>query len=343
MLRARLLRDDEGAAQGGESTKELGYGRPIRVTLATGEGPREVVLHTARADDFGHDRRADRAANMILAYDTFARMPGHVEALDAGFVADDGSLVSIAETNEPYLLTSWAEGALYAEDLRRVAATGEATALDLARAERLAHALVEIHREKGSHAGAYTRAIRDLLGHGEGIFGLVDSFSAEVDGVPLARLQHIEEQCLRWRWKLRGRTARLRRTHGDFHPFNLLFGEGTTLTLLDASRGGEGDPADDVACLAINYLFFGLEHRARWSTGLGRLWERFFHTYLSASGDDAVLECLAPYFAWRGLVLVSPLWYPHSTREDRARVLDFVDRALASERFEPAWGAEAMQ
>jgi aminoglycoside phosphotransferase (APT) family kinase protein len=62
---------------------------------------------------------------------------------------------------------------------------------------------------------------------------------------------------------------------GDFHPFNVLL-DGDRVVLLDTSRGSEGEPADDVACLAINFLFFGLEHRQAWASGLGRLWDAFF-------------------------------------------------------------------
>jgi hypothetical protein len=90
-------------------------------------------------------------------------------------------------------------------------------------------------------------------------------------------------------------------------------------------------------------LLFGMEHRAAWATGLGRLWDRFWERYFLSSGDTGVLETVAPYFAWRGLVLASPVWYPRLAADDRARVLDFAERVLAAERFDPAWGAEAMR
>jgi hypothetical protein len=323
IIRVVPLRDDES---GGTELKALGYGKPLCVELSSGAA---VVFHTARPDDFGHDRRSDRVSNFLLALDTFAKMPHHVAALDMGVLRRDGQLVSLADTGEPYMISTWVPGTLYAEDLRRVAQTG-ATELDLQRAEILARVLLEIHGEPGSHPGAYTRAIRDLLGHGEGIFGLVDSYGADSPGVPFARLRAIEEACLRWRWKLRDRTERLRRTHGDFHPFNIVFGD-KGVCLLDASRGSEGDPADDVACLAINFLFFKTP----------ALWERFWATYL-ADDDVGVVDAVAPFFAWRALVLASPKWYPHLTPAERSLILDFADRALAADRFDPAWGLEAM-
>lgn len=326
IVRVTALRDDE---TGGEAMKALGYGRPLKVELA---GARTVVFHTARPDDFGHDRRSDRVGNLLLAFDTFGKLPHHVRAIDMGLVRGDGSLASLAETGEPYLLTSWVDGTLYADDLRRVGSSGSATAEDIARAETLARVLLEIHAVPGSHPGAYARSIRDLLGHGEGIFGLVDSYAPGV--VPPARLRALEEACLAWRWKLRDRVGRLRRTHGDFHPFNLVFGA-SGLVLLDASRGSEGDPADDVACLTINYLFFGR------GAGLAGLWNAFWRVYLAGDTDD-VLAAVAPFYAWRALVLASPTWYPHLSSADRDRILGFAERALAAERFDPAWGLEAM-
>jgi hypothetical protein len=331
--RVIALKDDESS---GDAMKALGYGQPLRIELATATQHYTLVFHTARPDDFGHDRRADRVGNLVLAYDTFSKLPNHVAAIDVGTVRSDGELISLASSGEPYLLTTWVSGTLYADELRRIATSGTASELDLSRAERLASLLLDIHSAPGSHPGAYTRAIRDLLGHGEGIFGLVDSYEPS-ELTP--RLRAIEEQCLAWRWKLRDRTERLRRTHGDFHPFNIVCGD--DITLLDASRGSEGDPADDVACLAINYLFFGVGHPG-WDTGLGTLWQRFWTTYLARDGVD-VLAAVAPFFAWRALVLASPKWYPHLAASDRDRILRFAERVLAAERFDPAWGAEAMQ
>jgi hypothetical protein len=330
--RVTALKDDETS---GDAMKALGYGKPLRIELVSGAQRYTLVFHTARPDDFGHDRRADRISNLVLAYDTFGKLPSHVAAIDVGAVRVDGELVSLASTGEPYLLTSWVAGTLYADELRRIATTATVTDVDIGHAERLATLLLEIHSAPGSHAGAYTRAIRDLLGHGEGIFGLVDSYEP---GPLTPRLRAIEEACLAWRWKLRDRTERLRRTHGDFHPFNIVCGD--DVTLLDASRGSEGDPADDVACLSINYLFFGAGHPG-WATGFGKLWDTFWRTYLAGDRVD-VLAAVAPFYAWRALVLASPKWYPNLADAERDRILRFAERVLAAERFDPAWGPEAM-
>ena len=69
--------------------------------------------------------------------------------------------------------------------------------------------------------------------------------------------EEIERAAVSSRWRLRGRTHRLSRTHGDFHPWNVLFREGTDFSVLDRSRGEWGEPADDVAALGVNFSSTG--------------------------------------------------------------------------------------
>jgi hypothetical protein len=313
------------------TTKEAGYGCPVRIDLVDGAGAaHELVFRTQAANDFGHDRRADRAEGMLLAFDGFGRVPRHVRALDVGAIAPDGRLLSVREGKEFYLLTTYARGRPYAEDLRRIGASGRAQPLDHERAAALSRYLVALHAARGGRPGVYARAIRDLVGHGEGIFGIVDGYPAEVPAAPAERLRAIEASAVEWRWRLRGRADRLASTHGDFHPFNVVFGDGTDFTLLDASRGCAGDPADDVTCMAVNYLFFALEHPESWPAGFRPLWHGFWDTYIAGTGDTEIMSCAAPFLAWRGLVIANPRFYPHLAPRARDRLLGFIERTLAA-------------
>lgn len=330
----RRFAADEGSDDTTE--KAFGYGEPLLVTVEEPGGRvRRLVLHSAEPGEFGHDRRADRAAAMLLAFDTFGAIPRHVQALDVGAVGEDGRFVSLRHTGELYLLTTFADGHLYADELREVALRGTSLARDRDHVDTLARYLAELHVPVDAPPRAYTRAIRDLVGHGEGIFGIVDGYPSNEPAVPPERLEAIERACLGWRWRLKGKVHRLRRTHGDFHPFNILFDDDSRLSLLDTSRGSMGDPADDLAALAINYPFFALQHPGSWDRGFRPLWRALWRGYFEARHDHELLDVVAPFIAWRALVVANPAWYPKVTSDARDRLLRFAEEALARPRFDP--------
>lgn len=334
--------DPGGAAAGAATTKTAGYGQPVRITLAptSGGAPLELVWHVAGANEFGHDRRADRAASVIQAFDDFGVVPRHVAPVDLGVIDRAGGLHSLRDADELYLITTYAPGTVYADDLRRIAATGELTGQDLARLDTLVAYLAALHVPLGAPGPRYRRAVRDLVGSGEGIFGIVDGFPPDVPGAPPPRLRELEERCARWRWQLRDHDDRLTRTHGDFHPFNLVFAGATDLAVLDASRGACGDPADDLCALAVNFVLFALARPASWPTALGVLWRRWWGGYLARRADPGALAVAPPFFAWRALVVANPRFYPHLDGPARARLLALATRFLDDGALVPAHAEE---
>lgn len=324
------LAADTGATRDA-TEKVAGYGLPARVRLADEHGAeRTVVWRVSSANPFGHDRRSDRAGNTLLAFDDFAELPQHIAALDVGAIAKSGELISLRDWDELYLVTSYAPGTVYAETLRQVAHDGVATDLDLARVDALATYLAALHAPV--HAPQrYRRAIRDLVGHGEGIFGIVDNYPPSV----LAdRLHAIERRCADWRWRLRAYEDRLTRTHGDFHPFNVVF-DGVELTCLDGSRGTCGDPADDVTAMAVNFVMFAIDRPAAWRRGLGVLWHRFWDTYARLRPDPDLGRVAPPFFAWRVLVVCNPVFYPSLGDAARAALFDFATAVLDAGELDP--------
>jgi hypothetical protein len=317
-----------------EGLKSFGYGRPLRVTFTSQGEKHDVVVRTMSPDPFGHNRRADRIDGMVLSFDTFNRIPKHIRALEIGTFSEDGALVPMAP-GEPFLLTSYVDGELYAHDLKALRDKSAAAPGDIARANALASYLVTLHAQRADPT-IYVRAIRDTVAGGEGLFGQCDGYP---DGHAIAtprRLEGIEAAAVRWRWRLRDKKHRARRTHGDFHPFNLLFRADEDFSVLDCSRGGVGEPADDVTCLAVNFIFFALSGRGHFKNGPEReLWNVFWSTYLEKSGDKELLEVVAPFFAWRLLVLASPIWYPMLDDEVRDQLLRFAERLLEGARFRP--------
>jgi len=332
-----------GGTGGAAALKAFGYGQPMCIDyrpLASGKDGsepaeiRRVVLRRISRNSFGRERDADRVAEVWLNFHSFNHLPRHIQAQDMVALVDDGRLESAGHIRELLLLTDYAPGQLYAGDLTRIRDEGMCTDRDRARAEALADYLVGIHTVKHDDPLLWRRRLRDLVGHGEGIMGLTDSYPADFPLTPVEELRAIEVAANEWRWRLKSLTGRLSQVHGDFHPFNVLFTEQNEFTLLDRSRGEWGEPADDASCMTINYLFFSLQRYGRLAGPFENLYTAFWSHYLAGSHDDELLSVIQPWFAWRTLVLASPQWYPSIHADVRRRLLTFARRVMASRRFE---------
>lgn len=324
-----------GHAPGETEDKSYGYGTPVRVDYETAaREKRSAVIHTMESGAFGHEHMADRARILVWQNRAFNTLPRHVRSLDVAGFDCAGGLTSLGKVEEFGLLTEYAEGDGYFQDLDRIRENGVATPADFARADALCAYLAEIHRTPVDRPGLYTRRIRELVGDGECIMGLTDSYPPH-ETITRQVLEEIEHRAVSWRWRLKDRTHRLRQVHGDFHPWNILFQSDVNFVLLDRSRGEYGDPADDVTCLTANYLFFSLERSGRLEGSFSDLFLRFWDRYLEETGDREILAVAAPFFAFRGLVMASPVWYPNLSRTVRQRLINFILAVLDQPAFDP--------
>ncbi len=315
--------------------KGFGYGAPYLIVLTVGGDQKKVVLETMRTGGgFGHDYFSDRAGVLLWQHSAFNQLPRHVRSVDVGAFTRTQGLKSVGDCEEFFIVTEFVDGQPYHRDLDRLQTTQQASPLDLARCKALSDYLVEIHRVKNRNAELYVRRIRDLVGHGECIMGLLDSYPADVEYIDKGGLEAIEKRCVEWRWKLKAYVHRLALVHGDFHPWNILFRTGADFTVLDRSRGEWGEPADDVSSLTVNYLFYSLQSRGRLDRAFESLFTLFWKNYLDQTGDEELLRVIQPFYAWRGLVVASPVWYPRLPKPVRAQLFTFVRNVLDAEELD---------
>jgi hypothetical protein len=326
-----------GGGPPAEDLKGFGYGTPLRIDCAVGGAPRRFVLARQRAQPgYGHDYPSDRAQAVLWNHDAYNTLPRHVASRDVGFLLASGALVSVTGWRDAFDLVDFVEGTEYRRDLERIAAEGVLAPGDIDRVDALAAYLAGIHGERRDAPQLYHRRIRELVGHGECIMGVLDGYPHPFPLLPPGDCEAIERAAVGWRWRLRDRVHRLATVHGDFHPWNILFRTGTDFTLLDRSRGEWGEPADDVAALVVNYLFFALVAERRFHGPLRVCFERFFERYLAGTGDSEILEVLPPFLLFRGLVLASPKWYPTLDEGIRRALLRLVWRMTEPGPFDPA-------
>jgi hypothetical protein len=329
---------ESASAEGKElELKGFGYGKPYFVKFETGDGDiKEVVISSMKGDGFGHDHFADRAQVLLWQHHAFNTLPKHVKSSDVGYLTKDGRMASARDAEEFFIVCDKVEGAEYVNDLNRLRDGGTLRELDKERVSALASYLADIHAVKNDNADFYIRRIRELVGHSECIFGLTDSYPSGNEFISNEELQEIEKQCIDWRWKLKEQTKRLCMVHGDFHPWNVMFSEGTDFTVLDRSRGEWGEAADDVSAMTINYLFFGLlkTDGKELDADFKELFVLFFDVYLENTNDYELLEVIQPFYAFRGLVVASPVWYPNISLETRRKMFNFIKNVLDADVFD---------
>ena len=332
---ARVLRVTELTSKKEKSAEELkgfGYGVPYLIEVLVNNEVKKVVLETIRPGGFGHEHFSDRAQIILWQHSAFNHLPKHVRSIDVGAFTEDGALKSLGDCKEFFILTEFVEGKPYYMDLERIKANGVLTNLDVDRCLALSDYLVEVHSVKGKGLEhLYIRRVRELLGHGECIMGLIDSYPAGLEYASEETLKWIEHKCVEWRWKLKRKAYRCARVHGDYHPWNILFRNGMDFTVLDRSRGEWGEPADDLAAMTINYMFFSLQAYNEFKDPFKKLFELFWENYLDKTGDEEILEVVQPFYAWRGLVIASPIWYPNLSVETREKIFNFIKKILETE------------
>ena len=343
LLALRPLKDAHDAAA--EDPKGFGYGGPLEVEcVVDGALHRLVISRTRPTQGFGHDYLADRAWQALYGHHAYNEFPRHVRSVDVACVRDTGQIVSVANAGEFVQLVEKADGTLYWLDLDRLLGA-PLRPLDVDRARALGRFLAEAHAMKRDEPTLYARRIRELVGHGECLMGILDSYPHPYPFLPPATCEALERDAVSWRWRLRVRGARLARTHGDFHPWNLLFQQGIEFSVLDRSRGEWGEPADDVAALAINYLFFGLRRSAAAgqrgvAAPFTTLYRAFVDEYGKVSGDEDLGVVLPPFLAFRALVIAHPRWYPTLDPATRRALIGGARTLMAGNGCDPTAVAE---
>jgi aminoglycoside phosphotransferase (APT) family kinase protein len=311
----------------GEGVQGAGF----LIEVSTDRGIESYVIKGLFPEGLEHDYAADRAQVFLLDLQDFKKLPGHVKAVDVLAEMEDGSVKSIGGGREYYLLMEKAEGRHYFNDLVAFGDREGLEPLDRERIGAITSYLAKIHSVKKDSKSLHWRKVRDTIGHGECLMGVFDTYPEGTIGYD--DMAEIEKKCVDWRARLKPKYGRLCQVHGDFHPGNIWFSNDTEFVLLDRSRGAWGDPADDVTALTINYVFFSINKYGRLDGPYLEAMRMFFDEYIKATADIELYEVVAPFYAFRGAVVANPVFYPDVTRENRIRILNFVNGVLDDESF----------
>lgn len=309
-----------------------------------GEDEKRLVMRVVRGDTgWGHDYLGDRAAVLLLQHRLFNTAPEKTccRSVDVACITRKGNVVSVGDSVEFFNLVeevTETDGRAYVEDLFEIVKRRSLTDRDRRRCLIIADYLVNLHSVKKKNDLLYMRHIRDLIGHGEMLMGVIDTYPKpeNLNFTSREEIAEIERKAVTWRNKIKYMTHRLSRIHGDYHPFgNIRFREDDSMMALDLAREEFGEPADDVSALTINYLFLSLWKLGDYVQPFKELMETFYERYLDKTGDEEILRVIAPFYAFRGLVVAHPLYYPEMENDKRRKIFNFINNVLDAEEFDP--------
>ncbi|MFH0848940.1 MAG: phosphotransferase [archaeon] len=340
------LASTHGGSVAVKSVKKLGEGFHNAGFLLSFEvegAERHLVMRVMRGDTgWGHDYLGDRAGSLLLQHQLLNSAPSGTpsRSVDVASIDSRGRIISVGDSVEfIHLVEEITEkhGTPYVDDFFRMAKERTHTERDLRRCRAAARYLASLHSNKHSDSILYRRHVRDLIGHGEMLMGVADTYPPfeELDFITPKEMEKIEVAAVRWRNRIKSMSHRLSRIHGDFHPFgNIRFDQQDSLVVSDFSREEFGEPADDVSSLTINYIFFSVWHFGEFKDPFKQLFREFFDTYMKESQDQDILNVIAPFYAFRGLVVIHPLYYPEMERAKRRMMLNFIHNSMSAETFE---------
>ena len=321
----------------GEEEHDTGISKLQRLEVRSGSQTRQLILRKPASTVYSTEQLSDRAHAVLQAYELYKHIPRHPESIDVAVIRADGTLDSIRGDSEFILLQEYAPGDLYFPTLLQSLESDEPDELADQRAVALAEYLIELHSEKRRDDQIYRRSLRDLVGSGVGVMGVMGGYSNEVRDEFHDQLSDILRDFISLSWNIGSSSCeRLCRVHGDFHPLNILFGEGTDLTAIDATGTGWGDAAFDVGILFMNY--YALYNQAgRLSSPSGeRLAERFMNTYTAGCQDREGLYRVLPLALARGaLIMATTDFFPHRPMDERERLIRLAGDILSAGIFTP--------
>ncbi|MFH0875675.1 MAG: phosphotransferase [archaeon] len=330
--------------------KRLGtgwHGTGYSVRFKVKENEKKVVLRTLRPEGFSHDYFSDRAASFILQHELSNKVKNHNKSIDVGGYTPKGELVSIGDCKEFFQIVEFVEGREYVKDLIDIMKRGKLTKEDKDKALILSNYLVELHKEKYVPIGVtkeeknalassiYRRHLRDCIGHGEMLMGVIDTYPDNLKWTNRKEFSWIIGKAAELREELKDDYKRLARMHGDFHPANIIFKD-KKMIVLDASREFFGDPADDFTSMALNYIWYAIQHKGNFSGPFKELFDIYWNNYMKKTKDYKIRKIAPIFIAFRYVVMAHPIFFDFQSDSVRRKLFNIIKNTLNSNEFNPA-------
>ncbi len=317
----------------------LGTGYLIEFTSE--KTKQRLILKSLFTENLGMDHYSDRAASLIKSHDNYNKMPNHVKSYDVISQNKDKSLLSLDGAKEFYILMDEAKGDDLFKDFKKIKETKKLDYKIKNKIVIISNFLAELHKNKNKSVSLYRRKIRDTLGSGESLIGILDMHPDSSFKIFEKKWLAIVKKSIDFWNKSRRLHDRLCEIHGDYHPGNLWF-ENEKFTVLDRARGRFGEPADDIAAFIINPIMYSLITENGFKGDFKDIFDLFWNNYFKRTGDKEMRKIIAPYIAFRIAVVTNPIVYnddffggSKKSNFIRLKLINFALNILKDSEFNP--------
>src|SRR3989344_6016480 len=132
----------------GLTVKKLGsgvLGTGYLLDFTVGNTNKHLIIKSLFTENLGMDHYADRASSLIEAHDNYNTMDEHVKSEDVIGASANGSLISVGEAHEFYILMQEAKGKDLFKDFDEIKNGSTLTEMTKNKVKLLADFLVRLH------------------------------------------------------------------------------------------------------------------------------------------------------------------------------------------------------
>lgn len=295
-----------------------GMTHTIEITFTENDGSSGTCyLKLPEHSLFGERLGSDAVKEITWRLEGYPTILGHSLCIGAGGVTAQGDPVPLSMLFPAYFSIEQAlPGTIYADKLQNFSEHTSRTEA-LRDVQSICAHMVRMHKPVERNGTAlYRRMLREKLM--DPVFRLIDADEHYWSQRPAARME-VEHLFLGWRQRLWNLGRRIRVVHNDFHPWNILI-KSDGVALLGARSPGVGEPANDLAALMVNYVWFSYLTSNKFEGLYRDAYLAFWNTYLEMTGDIECLAALPPFLANRLLLFLDSAFYPGTGDAVKARV-----------------------
>lgn len=317
----------------------LGTGYSINFKL--NDENKTLIIKSLFKENLGMDHYSDRASSLLEAHDNYNKMENHIKSEDVIAQNEDDSLISIGNAKEFYILMEEAKGENLFKDFENIKKSKLLNEKTKDKIKKISDFLVKLHKNKHESISLYRRKIRDIIGSGGSLIGLLDMHPENDFRKFEKEWTEIIKRSINFWKKSRNLNHRLSEIHADFHPGNLWF-DGDKLIILDRSKGRFGEPADDIIAFGINPIMYALITNEKFEGPFKEIFDLFWNNYFKQTKDKEMRKIMAPYIAFRISVITNPLFYndkffgaAEKASLIRKKLINFALNVLKEDEFNP--------